>query len=219
MIGTIRLNNVLPEVFDGQQHTAPVKDSCIWLRDVTLAKPLPYLIFASSGTGKSSLCSFLYGSRTDYSGTITFDGTDIREFGLDRWSELRRLSLAYLPQELRLFPELTAMENIMIKNRLTDFYTEADILQLLDRLDIREKADIPAGRLSIGQQQRVATIRAICQPFDFIILDEPVSHLDAGNNTTVAELITERAGQQHAAIIATSVGNHLAIDSFNIMRL
>lgn len=219
MISQISLHNLLPQVFDGQQNIAPVKDSHIWLDEVTFSKPQTYLIYAESGTGKSSLCSFIYGARRDYLGTICFDGTDIKEFQLDHWSLLRRTSLAYLPQEMRLFPELTAMENIMIKNRLTDFFTESDIMQMLQRLEIDNKADTTAGLMSIGQQQRVAIIRALCQPFDFLLLDEPVSHLDARNNEAVASMISSHAARQHASIIATSVGNHLAIDSYKTFKL
>ncbi len=63
--------------------------------------------------------------------------------------------------------------------------------------------------LSVGQQQRVAIIRALCQPFDFLLIDEPVSHLDARNNTIAATLIQEEAEANGATVIATSVGNKI----------
>lgn len=69
-----------------------------------------------------------------------------------------------------------------------------------------------AAFLSIGQQQRVAIIRALCQPFDFILLDEPVSHLDEMNNRLAAKLIAEEAASQGAGIISTSVGNNVLIN-------
>jgi ABC-type lipoprotein export system ATPase subunit len=219
MIKTIQLNQLLPNVFDGLQHQSPVKDSDIWLRQVSFEKGNRYLVFAASGTGKSSLCSFVYGARRDFQGSLIFDGVDSSRLTIEQWSSIRRTSLAYLPQEMRLFPELTAMENIMIKNRLTDYCSESEIMAMLERLGVDNKADSPAARLSIGQQQRVAIVRALCQPFDFILLDEPVSHLDADNNKIAAQLITEHAQRQDAAIIATSVGYHLAIDSYKTYRL
>ena len=82
-----------------------------------------------------------------------------------------------------------------------------------------DKRDTPAALLSIGQQQRVAMIRALCQPFEFLLLDEPVSHLDDRNNETVASLVDEEAQRQGAAIITTSVGNHLAINNAEILKL
>ena len=219
MINQITLENMLPRVFDGQQDRSPVKDSHIWLREVSFKKGVDYLVYAESGTGKSSMCAYIYGSRRDFSGRVLFDGVDSSTFPIERWAELRRVSLAYLPQDMRLFPELTAMENIMIKNRLTDYFSQADILQMMDQLEIAHKADVPARLLSIGQQQRVAIIRALAQPFDFLLLDEPVSHLDARNNEMVATMITNHAERQHAAIIATSVGNHIAIDANKIFKL
>lgn len=220
MIKEIRLERVLPRVFRGSEHESPVKDSQLWLRDnVTFAKGRNYLIEAESGTGKSSLCAYIYGSRLDYDGRILFDGADTAKFSIARWCELRRVSLAYLPQEMGLFPELTVMENIEIKNRLTRCKNEAQILRLLDRLEIGHKAGEPAGRLSVGQQQRVAIIRALCQPFDFILIDEPVSHLDSRNNKAVAALIEEEAAARGAGIIATSVGNKISLTEFEEWKL
>lgn len=220
MIEQIELRKVLPRVFRGSEKEFPVKDSELWLREqVVFRRGRSYIIEAESGTGKSSLCAFVYGSRRDYDGQILFDGQDAAGLSIERWCELRRRSLAYLPQEMRLFPELTVMENVMIKNRLTDFRSEAEIRTLLERLEVGGKIGEPAGRLSVGQQQRVAIVRALCQPFDFLLIDEPVSHLDARNNAAVASLITEVAGGQGAAVIATSVGNKIRLEQFELMRL
>ena len=79
--------------------------------------------------------------------------------------------------------------------------------------------DSLASKLSIGQQQRVAIIRTLCQPCDFILLDEPVSHLDDENNRTVARLVIDEAQRQGAGVIATSVGNHLKMEDATIIRL
>ena len=78
-----------------------------------------YLIEATSGAGKSSLCSYIYGWRGDYSGTISFDDRDIRELDAKAWGEIRRSSLSFLFQDMRLFDELTAWENVKLKNDLT----------------------------------------------------------------------------------------------------
>ncbi len=90
---------------------------------------------------------------------------------------------------------------------------------MLDRLGIADKAYEPAGRLSIGQQQRVAAIRAVCQPFDFLLLDEPVSHLDARHNREVGALFDEEARAHGAGIITTTVGHNLLLDTLTTIRL
>ena len=204
----ITLHNTLPAVFAGREDTG----SEIWLRDVTFERGKKYLISAESGTGKSSLCSYIYGYRIDYSGTFAFDGRDIKELSIDEWCKVRTHHIAYLAQEMRLFPELSALENIMLKNSLTNHKSRAEIVAMMERLGIVEKVDSPVAKLSIGQQQRVAIVRTLCQPCDFIMLDEPVSHLDAANNLIVAEMVTEEAEKLGAGIISTSVGNNVKIN-------
>ena len=191
----------------------------VWLQDILLERGKRYLVSAESGTGKSSMCSYIYGYRQDYSGVIAFDGQDIRSLTVAQWCDVRQRRIAYLPQDMRLFGELTAMENVELKNRLTGFKSEQEIKRMFEILGIPDKQDSLAAKLSIGQQQRVAIIRTLCQPCDFILLDEPVSHLDDENNRTVARLITDEAKRQGAGIIATSVGNHLQMDVDKVFNL
>ena len=212
---TIQLNNTLPRVFAGQEGI----HSDVWLQNIVLERGKRYLISAESGTGKSSMCSYIYGYRQDYSGIISFDGNDIHSLTVDQWCGIRQRHIAYLPQDMRLFGELTAIENVELKNGLTGFKSKDEIKRMFQLLGVADKLDSLACKLSIGQQQRVALIRTLCQPCDFILLDEPVSHLDEENNRIVADLIVQEAGKQGAGIIATSVGNHLKMDVDHLFRL
>lgn len=211
----ITLESTLPRVFVNERIPA----SDIWRATATFERGRSYLVEAASGGGKSSMCAYIFGARTDYEGRILFDGRDSRGLTMSQWLSLRRTSLAYLPQELSLFPELSALDNIMLKNRLTGHASASRIGEWMERLGIASRRDYPAGRLSIGQQQRVAVIRSICQPFDFILLDEPVSHLDPENNRIAAGIIAEEAARQGAGIISTSVGNHLMLDYHHKLKL
>jgi len=211
----IVLHHIMPAVFEGNTNL----DSEIWQHEVTFTRGRRYLVSASSGTGKSTLCSYLYGYRDDYSGTIAMDGKDSRSFTVEQWCQLRQRSLAFLHQEMRLFGELTVLENIALKNRITHHKTATQIMQMLTQLGVDDKAHERVDRLSIGQQQRVAIVRSLCQPMDFIILDEPVSHLDNVNNRLVAQLVSDEAAAQGAGVIATSVGNHLLIDTDQLFNL
>jgi len=211
----ITLERTLPRVFVSE----PIPQSEVWKADVTFRRGEFCLVEAASGGGKSSMCAYLFGARSDYEGRILFDSEDIATFGIEKWQEIRRRHLAYLPQELSLFPELTAWENIQLKNRLTGYASDRMVTLWMERLGIASRRDYPAGRMSIGQQQRVAIIRSVCQPFDFLLLDEPVSHLDEENNRIAAALIAEEAERQGAGIISTSVGNHLLLDYNHRLRL
>lgn len=218
-IQAITLTDVLPEPFDNDEGRAAVAASEVMLAGrVTLERGRHYCLEASSGTGKTSLCSFIYGQRRDYLGTIDFDGRAARSLSVADWCELRRRHIAYLPQELDIFGELTAADNVRLKNRLTDCKTDTEIRRMFEALEIDNLFDRSAARVSVGQRQRVALVRALCQPFDFIILDEPVSHLDEHNNALCSRLIETEAAAQGASVIFTSVGNPLAL-GFNYKTL
>ena len=210
----IELHNTLPCVFDGREV-----QSEIWLQDVTLQKGETYLVEASSGTGKSSLCSYIIGYRKDYSGNICFDGKDIRGYKVSDWTSVRKRTLSLLFQELRLFPELTAWENVEIKNGLTGYKSNKEIESWFERLGIADKMNAKVGRMSFGQQQRVAMIRALVQPFDFLMVDEPISHLDDENGRIMAAIMTEEAKRQGAGVIVTSIGKHMDLPYTKTFRL
>ncbi len=211
----IELRNVLPDVFAHRTDIA----SDVWMQDLYFEKDKTYLVEANSGTGKSSMCSYIFGYRSDYKGSIFFDNTDTCTLSVHKWVELRKRSLSMLWQELRLFPELTAMENVEIKNKLTGFQKKKKIREWFDMLGISDKENVRAGRMSFGQQQRVALIRALCQPFDFILVDEPVSHLDDTNSEIMGRILMEEAEKQGAGVIVTSIGKRIEINYNKTLRL
>jgi ABC-type lipoprotein export system ATPase subunit len=207
-IRQIALDDLLPQVFSGDGSIV----SDVWNRKIFFERGNVYLIEAVSGKGKSSLCSYIYGYRSDYRGNIYFNGENIRSFKPARWDSLRQTGLSLLFQELKLFPELTALENIQLKNNLTHCKSASQIDEMFDRLGIVDKKRRTTGKMSWGQQQRVAIIRCLCQPFDFIFLDEPISHLDDANASAAAELVWEEAARQQAGIVVTSIGKHLPLN-------
>ena len=214
----IQLIDTLPCVFDGRSDIA----SDVWNKTVEFDRDKLYLVEANSGTGKSSLCSFIYGYRNDYKGQILFDGEDVRKYSVKQWTNIRMKHFALLWQELRLFPELTAMENVEIKNKLsgiTGYQKEAQIKEWFEMLGVADKMDAKIGRMSFGQQQRVALIRALCQPFDFIFVDEPISHLDDTNSEIMGRILTAEAKRQGAGVIATSIGKHIELNYDKVFRL
>lgn len=214
-MNTIKLQKTLPQVFAQQ----PDIQSDIWLQELAFEKGRLYLVEASSGTGKSSLCSYLYGHRSDYLGTIMFDDLDIRTFSISEWTRLRQQNLSLLWQELRLFPELTAWENVEIKNQLTKYKKKKEITSWFEELGIADKLHTKVGLMSFGQQQRVALMRALCQPFDLLMADEPISHLDDNNAQQMSDLMLQEVQRQGAALIVTSIGKHISIHYDQILHL
>lgn len=209
------MQSVLPQVFAGRADLV----SEVWNQDVTFEKGHLYLIEADSGMGKSTFCSYILGYRHDYAGTVWFDGREARALSVREWVDVRRSHVSHLFQELRLFPELTAMENVQIKNKLTDTKTEAQIREWFDMLGIADKVDAKVGHMSFGQQQRVALMRSLVQPFDFILADEPISHLDDTNSRLMGDLLMQEAKAQGAGVIVTSIGKRMDLNYERMLKL
>lgn len=173
-----------------------------------------YMVCARSGHGKTSLLNFIYGVSHRFDGSIEYRGFDgvgtlassaARPMPEHQLLLLRRRALSLMFQDLCLFDELTAFENVQLKNRLTGFKTDAEIRAMLDTLLPSAKKDQPVRTLSLGQRQRMAAVRAMCQPFAFLLLDEPFSHLDHQSAAQVAELIARETEKQEAALIVTAL--------------
>lgn len=212
---TITLTNVLPHVFAARTDLK----SEVWQQDVKFEKNKLYLVEAMSGTGKSTLCSYILGYRHDYTGKVMFDATDTKSISVSEWVNIRQRNISHLFQELHLFPELTALENVMIKNNLTNFKPVDEIKDWFERLGIGDKLNAKVGRMSFGQQQRVAMMRALVQPFDFILADEPISHLDDTNSAIMADIMMTEAKRQGAGVIVTSIGKHMELDYDKVYKL
>lgn len=198
----ITLQNVVPAPLAEDNLTS----SEIWAVDQELDARSFNMVSSASGKGKTSFASFLYGLRKDYSGQILFDGKSTQGFSLDEWAKLRKETISFMFQKLALFPELTALDNILIKNSLTDFRTEKEIRELAEAFGVDHILHKTADIISFGQKQRIGIIRALCQPFTFIVLDEPFSHLDEENIAIASGLITEECQKQEAGLILMSLG-------------
>lgn len=214
-MNSISFHYVIPQVFASREE----QNSEIWQQEVRFDKGRLYLVEAESGKGKSTFCSYILGYRNDYSGKILFDDTDTRQLRVSQWVDVRMRHVSTLFQELRLFPELTAFENVEIKNKLTGFKSREQIVEWFDMLGIADKLNAKVGRLSFGQQQRVALMRALVQPFDFLLADEPISHLDDNNGRIMGDIMMKEAHHQGAAVIITSIGKHIALDYDRVLKL
>jgi ABC-type lipoprotein export system ATPase subunit len=202
---TIQLSNVcpLPLVEQGMNPNSQI----FGIPHVQFERGQNYFISAASGKGKSTFLHILYGLRRDYQGTVQIDGTNIQQFSADQWANLRQTQLNMVFQDLRLFLNFTALDNILLKNQLQNTKTEAEIRQLADELGIEHVLAQPCETLSYGQRQRVALLRALCQPFDFLLLDEPFSHLDNANIRIVAPLLARACSENNASLILVSLGD------------
>ena len=219
MIKAIKLDKVIPDFFGSTFSKDEPTD--VWGKELAFTRGVTYLIEAASGRGKSSLCSFIYGLRSDYAGSIEFIDNEGKALSTTQKDlcGTRRTMLAMMFQGHRIFPELTAVENVLMKNQLTDYFTEKEIRERLTMLGLEQRLDTPCGKLSLGQQQRVAFVRLLAQPADFVILDEPVSHLDAGNARIMGTMLRQRQLADGMGVIVTSIGQRLPYEYDKILKL
>ena len=193
----IELQKVTPDNIEKEKW----KSSQIWEKIITIHKGEHLHIVAPSGTGKTSLIHFIYGLRKDYSGSVFYDDSDIKKLSLENFSSFRQNKISIIFQDLRLLENQTARENIELKRILDPFYPPEKIDEMAKRLGIEKKLNQEVKKCSYGEQQRIAIIRALMQPFDFLLLDEPYSHLDEENRKKAMELIYEECGKRNAAMI------------------
>lgn len=177
------------------------RPSDVWLNELTIAGGERIFIQAPSGTGKTTFIHMLYGLRNDFEGKISWSGKSLLPAQREDWSAFRQNELSVIFQDLRLFPDLTAWENLEIKRNLTNTVTEEEMAQWLERLGLKDKRKALGQTLSYGEQQRVAIIRALLQPFQWLLMDEPFSHLDMRNTVIAAALIQEIADRNKAGFI------------------
>jgi putative ABC transport system ATP-binding protein len=208
----LAIRQLLPTYFD-QSIT---QTSEIWGKELVFNKGEMIKIVAPSGSGKSSLMNFLYGMRNEYNGNILYSDKNLKSLSLEEMAGLRKDHISIVFQDLRLFPDQTARENIEIKRQLNPYHTPEKITEMANRLGIGSKLSSRCATCSYGEQQRIAIIRSLMQPFDILLLDEPFSHLDNKNSEKAMELMLEEAKARNATIIFADLER---IDYFPFTRL
>ena len=197
-----QLQNVIPLPLEEQD----ISGTQVWRKQVDLKFPNTLRLQAASGKGKSTFIHILYGRRRDYKGTVLLNNEDVSKFSNTKWAELRQRHLSIIFQELMLFPELTGRENIELKRVLTNFYPKEKIDEFAVRLGAKKLLEKQAQKMSFGERQRIAIIRALMQPFEWLLADEPFSHLDAENSFLASALMAEECKARGAGLMVTALG-------------
>ena len=162
-------------------------------------------LIGASGSGKSTLLQCANLLETVDAGTISLFGQSLQDPRVD--PDLVRQHVAMVFQSFNLFPHLSVLDNILVgpvhalKRRRADVREEA--LALLDRINLRDKANDYPDRLSGGQQQRVAIVRSLAMRPSLLLLDEVTSALDPTLVGEVLDLLTDLAHRGTTMLIAT----------------
>jgi polar amino acid transport system ATP-binding protein len=171
--------------------------------DVEYGKVL--VIIGPSGSGKSTVLRCINHLEVPTSGEIWVDGIHLTHNHKN--INAIRAEVGMVFQQFNLFPHLTALENIMlaqkvVRKRTTD---EAERMgrKQLERVGIPEKADVYPGQLSGGQQQRVAIARALAMNPKVMLFDEPTSALDPEMIKEVLDVMLELAHEGMTMVVVT----------------
>ena len=141
-------------------HPIPEKlipESEIWATELTIESGQRHLIAAQSGRGKSTLLHILYGLRKDFSGDALIDGDSVCNRTACQWETMRKKRISLLFQDLKLFPQLSARENLELIPETNPSAPSID--EMLDKVGMEEFSEQSVETLSFGQRQRIALRR------------------------------------------------------------
>lgn len=186
--------------------------------DFALGRGERALLLGASGSGKSTLLSLICGVAAPDGGVVEVDGTDIARLSRRRRDRFRAERIGIVFQQFNLLPYASALDNALLplrfaperRARAGDGRREA--LRLAGALGL-EPAQMEKGRagaLSVGQQQRVAVVRALIGGPALIIADEPTSALDAAAQTAFLDMLFAHVSAASASLLMVSHDERLA---------
>lgn len=176
------------------------------LQDVSydFEKGKMYCIVGQSGAGKTTLLSILSGLAAPNSGSITYNGEDIK--GIDKY-EFRSKYVGVIFQSYNLITKFTALENVMLSMDIAGVKggnKKEKAMALLQSVGLDEdEANRRVLKLSGGQQQRIAIARALSYDADIILADEPTGNLDSETQNEIMRIFRELTGKGKCVILVS----------------
>ncbi len=149
-------------------------------------------LLGRSGAGKSTLLNVLSGIDVPDAGRVEIDGIELSALGEEDRTAFRRRHLGFVFQAFNLIPTLSVVENVALPLTLNGSATEHAIRragELLDRVGLADRRSAYPDRLSGGEQQRVAIVRALAHEPTLLLADEPTGNLDWETGRSVMDLL------------------------------
>lgn len=176
------------------------------VRDVSLALSAGEvaLLEGPSGAGKTTLLTLAAGLLAPDSGEVWLDGANLGSLALAALRRLRARAVGFVFQRANLLSALTVSENVLVAAALAGLPRQearARTDRLLERLGLGRLASRLPGRLSCGEEQRVAVARALVHRPAVVLADEPTGSLDAAAGRAVAEALAELAREAGVAVL------------------
>src|SRR3954467_14441301 len=160
-------------------------------------------IMGPSGSGKSTLVNLIGCLDRPSSGEILLDGENVANISASELNRVRAEKIGFIFQQFHLIPYLTALENVMLAQYLHSMTDEAEALEALRRVGLKDRAHHIPAHLSGGEQQRVCIARALINDPAIVLADEPTGNLDAQNEEIVLRLLREFHEQGRTIVMVT----------------
>ena len=170
-------------------------------------------IVGASGAGKSTLLQIMGTIEKADQGNIEIDGIRATELGDKALSEFRNSKIGFVFQFHHLLPEFTTLENICIPafiKGLSKKEAEEQAYQLLDFMDLRDRATHKPSEMSGGEQQRIAIARALINKPAVILADEPSGNLDSNTSKALHKLFLKLSKEFGQTFIIVTHNKELA---------
>src|ERR1051325_4150743 len=168
--------------------------------DLDLAEGERLAIVGESGVGKSTLLHILGTLDKPTSGRILYRGKELSNVDEDALAEFRNHDVGFVFQFHYLLPDFNALENVMLPALIQGWErdkAEEAALKLLEKVGLKDRVDHRPGKLSGGEQQRVAVARSVILSPQLILADEPTGDLDVKTGEDIQDLLfnlNEEAG-------------------------
>lgn len=163
------------------------------------------VVIGASGSGKSTFLRCLNKLEEPTGGKIFFEGTDITDPHININLHRRKMGMVF--QQFNLFPHMTVLKNMILGPtkllKKSKEEAEREVMKLLERVGLSEKANAYPNQLSGGQKQRVAIVRALCMNPDVLLFDEPTSALDPEMVGEVLDVMKQLAKEGMTMVVVT----------------
>ena len=179
--------------------------------DLEIAAGEKVFLCGPSGAGKTTLMYTLAGLEAPDLGKVYIDGVDIYQLSSGRQAQVRNEKLGYIFQNYFLFPELTALENVLVPGMIQGVRDHKAAQRALERVGLGHRVDHLPAELSGGEQQRVAIARALVNCPSIIFADEPTGNLDSANGKEVMDLLLGVVEEQNATLVVVTHDSSLAV--------
>ncbi len=191
--------------------------------DLELPEGILASIIGTSGSGKSTLLALLGALDKPNDGSIEIDGKDVSRMSGRQLTAYRRDKVGFVFQSYNLIPNLSAIQNVMIPMEFTGVKRGARrerAEHLLEQVGLdKTKQNRKPGRLSGGEQQRIAIARALANKPKLILADEPTGNLDTETGKLIVDLLHDLAKTENTTILAVTHDAEIASQTDKTFRL